>query len=35
MISYLASSKRYGAPKIHKDLLEKGYQISESTKTDD
>ena len=29
MISYLASSKRYGAPKIHKDLLEKGYQISE------
>ena len=29
MISYLASYKRYGAPKIHKDLLEKGYQISE------
>jgi len=29
MNSYLASSKRYGAPKIHKDLLEKGYQISE------
>lgn len=29
MISCLASSKRYGAPKIHKDLLEKGYQISE------
>ena len=29
MISYLVSSKRYGAPKIHKDLLEKGYQISE------
>ena len=29
MISYLDSSKRYGAPKIHKDLLEKGYYISE------
>lgn len=29
MISYLASSKRYGTPKIHKDLLEKGQQISE------
>lgn len=24
MISYLASSKRYGTPKIYKDLLEKG-----------
>lgn len=29
MTSYLASHKRYGAPKIHQDLLAKGYHISE------
>lgn len=29
MASYLASNKRYGAPKIHQDLLAKGYPISE------
>lgn len=29
MTSYLSSHKRYGAPKIHQDLLAKGYQISE------
>lgn len=29
MISYLASRKRYGAPKIHKDLLAKEYSVSE------
>lgn len=28
MTSYLASAKRYGAPKIHKDLLAKGYRVS-------
>lgn len=29
MTSYLTSNKRYGAPKIHKDLLAKGYSVSE------